>query len=269
MDRMIVAVFDSEPKAYEGLRALAELHGEGSLTVYSDALIAKDASGRIALRQSASVGPVGTVLGGTTGTLIGLLGGPAGAAVGSLGGVAYDIANLGVGADFVEEVARGLTPRKSAVVAEVEEGWIAPLNARIGSIGGKVYRRSRSDVIDFQNDRDAATLRREMGELQNELAQAMGDAKEGIKSAIGSTRAALEAAEGRARARIDAMNRTVDTKLQALQAQAAKSKGEARAQLERQIADIKSDRDLRTTKLHQAWQLTKEAFGISSRPSAG
>jgi hypothetical protein len=190
-------------------------------------------------------------------------------AAGSLGGVAYDIANLGVGADFVEEVARGLTPGKSAVVAEVEEGWIAPLNGRIGSIGGIVYRRSRSDVIDFQNDRDAATLRREMGELQNELAQAMGDAKEGIKSAIGSTRTALEAAEGRARARIDAMNRTVDTKLQALQAQAAKSKGEARARIERQIADIKSDRDLRTTKLHQAWQLTKEAFGISSRPGAG
>lgn len=270
MDRMIVAVFDSEPRAYEGLRALAELHGEGSLTVYSDAVIAKDANGTIALRQTASVGPVGAGIGAATGTLIGLLAGPAGTAVGmaagTLGGVAHDIANLGFGADFVEEVSRDLTPGKSAVVAE---GWIAPLNARMGSIGGIVYRRSRSDVIDFQNERDAATLRREMSELQNELAQAKGDAKEAITSAIGSTRVALEAAEGRARARVDAMNRTADSKLQALQAQAARSKGEARTRIEQQIADIKSDRDMRTTKLHQAWQLTKEAFGLSSRPGAG
>lgn len=273
MDRMIVAVFDSEPRAYEGLRALAELHGAGSLTVYSDAVIAKDANGTIALRQTASVGPVGAGIGAATGTLIGLLAGPAGTAVGmaagTLGGVAHDIANLGFGADFVEEVSRDLTPGKSAVVAEVEEGWIAPLNARMGSIGGIVYRRSRSDVIDFQNERDAATLRREMSELQNELAQAKGDAKEAITSAIGSTRVALEAAEGRARARVDAMNRTADSKLQALQAQAARSKGEARTRIEQQIADIKSDRDMRTTKLHQAWQLTKEAFGLSSRPGAG
>jgi hypothetical protein len=34
MDKMTVAVFDTEEKAYEGLRALAELHREGSLTAY-------------------------------------------------------------------------------------------------------------------------------------------------------------------------------------------------------------------------------------------
>src|SRR5262249_33030356 len=162
MDKMIVAVFDTEAKASEGLRALGELHREGSLTVYSDAVIAKDASGTVALRQSASIGPVGTLLGGATGTLIGLLGGPAGAAagmlVGSMGGSAFDIANLGVGADFGDDVSKRLTPGRAGVVAEIEEDWITPLDDRIDKIGGSVYRRSRRDVIDYQDERDAAAL---------------------------------------------------------------------------------------------------------------
>ena len=35
MDKMIVVVFDSEPKAYEAFRVLGDLHREGSLTVHS------------------------------------------------------------------------------------------------------------------------------------------------------------------------------------------------------------------------------------------
>lgn len=267
MDKMVVVVFETEAKAYEGLRALSDLHREGSLTVYSDAVIAKDASGRVVLRQSASIGPVGTLLGGATGTLIGLLGGPAGAAagmlVGSVSGSAFDVANLGVGADFVDDVSKRLTPGKVAVVAEVEEEWITPLDDRMDKIGGSVYRRSRRDVIDFQDERDAAALQQELDQMQKEVAQAKGDAKDKLKAAIANARAALKAAEGRARARVDAVNKTIDTKIEALKEQASKSTGEAKARLEQQIAAIKADRDTRATKLRQAWQLTKEALRIS------
>ena len=233
MDKMLVVVFDTEAKAYEGLRALSDLHREGSLTVYSDAVIAKDPSGQVALRQSASIGPVGTLLGGATGALIGLLGGPVAAAVGlvggALGGAAYDVANLGVGADFVEEVSKRLAPGKAAVVAEINEEWIAPLNTRMDQIGGIVSRRSRSDVIDFQDERDAAALQHELDQMQKELGQAKGEAKAKLEATIASTQAALKAAEGRAKARVDAMKKTIDTKIQALQDQASKSTGEAKA----------------------------------------
>jgi len=266
MDKMIVVVFDAEPKAYEGLKALTELHREGSLTVYSDSVIAKDANGTIAVRQSASIGPVGTLLGGATGTLIGLLGGPAGAAVGmyagSLGGAAYDVANLGVGADFVDEVSKRLTPGKAAVVAEIEEQWIAPLNDRMEKAGGTIYRRSRTEVIDFQDQRDADALRQEMSEMQSEFAQSQGEAKEKLKATMANTQASLKAAEGRAKARVDAATKAMDAKMKALQEQASKSTGEAKARLDQQIANFKSERDMRTNKLHQAWQLTKEALGI-------
>src|SRR5262249_61756464 len=82
MDKMIVVVFDTETKAYQGSRALAELHREGSLAVYSAAVIAKDAAGRVSTRQGTDQGPVATALGMATGALIGALGGPAGCAPG-------------------------------------------------------------------------------------------------------------------------------------------------------------------------------------------
>lgn len=253
MDKMLVVVFDTEAKAYEGLRALSDLHREGSLTVYSDAVIAKDASGQVALRQFASIGPVGTLLGGATGALIGLLGGPVAAAVGmvggALGGAAYDVANLGVGADFVEEVSKRLAPGKAAVVAEIKEEWIAPLNTRMDQVGGIVSRRSRSDVIDLQDERDAAALQHELDQMQKELGQAKSEAKAKLEATIASTQAALKAAEGRAKARVDAMKKSIDTKIQALQDQAFKSTGEAKARLERQIASIKAERDRRGAKL--------------------
>jgi uncharacterized membrane protein len=271
MDKMIVAVFDTETKAYEGQRALGELHREGSLTVYADAVVAKDANGTVALRQSGSIGPVGTLLGGATGTLIGLLGGPPGAAagmlVGSVGGSAFDIANLGVGADFVDEVSKRLTPGRAAVVAEIEEEWITPLDDRMDGIGGRVYRRSRRDVIDYQDERDAAALQHELDQMRKELAQAKGDAKEKLNAKIASTQAALKSAEDRAKARIDFVNKAIDSKIQALKDHASKSTGEAKARLEQQIAEIKADRDSRAAKLHQAWQLTKEALRISAAPS--
>jgi hypothetical protein len=42
MDRMLVVVFDTETKAYEGKKTLLQLENEGSIVVYAYAVIAKD-----------------------------------------------------------------------------------------------------------------------------------------------------------------------------------------------------------------------------------
>ena len=76
-DKMIVVVFDNEKKAYEGSKALKDLHAEGSITLYASAVIAKDADGKVTVKQAADQGPLGTAVGLVTGSLIGLLGGPA------------------------------------------------------------------------------------------------------------------------------------------------------------------------------------------------
>jgi uncharacterized membrane protein len=89
MTKMLVAVFDSEAAAFEGLSALKDLHRGGDITLYSSAVIAKDKNGKVEVRQAVDPGPVGTAVGLLTGTLIGILAGPAGLAVGaSIGGLA-------------------------------------------------------------------------------------------------------------------------------------------------------------------------------------
>ena len=85
---MLVAVFDNENKAFEGLSALDDLHQKGDITLYASAVISKDEKGELRLNTAADQGPVGTATGLFTGSLIGLLGGPIGVAVGAATGSA-------------------------------------------------------------------------------------------------------------------------------------------------------------------------------------
>jgi len=58
-NKMIVAMFDDEKHAYAGFKALNDLHAEGSITRYASALIAKDADGKVTIKQEADEGPLG------------------------------------------------------------------------------------------------------------------------------------------------------------------------------------------------------------------
>ena len=42
MDKVIAVVFNDEKQAYEGLRAFRDLHSDGSITLYSDVVVAKE-----------------------------------------------------------------------------------------------------------------------------------------------------------------------------------------------------------------------------------
>ncbi len=86
MNKMLVAVFETESAAFEGLSALKDLHRDGDVTLYASAVIVKDKTGKINLKQAAEDGPVGTALGLLSGSLIGILGGPAGLAIGAAAG---------------------------------------------------------------------------------------------------------------------------------------------------------------------------------------
>jgi uncharacterized membrane protein len=76
MNKVIFVGFDSEHKAYEGDRALHDMHRDGTLTLYNDAIVVKEPGGRVAVRQAPDAEPVGRLA--DHGGLIGLLGGPVG-----------------------------------------------------------------------------------------------------------------------------------------------------------------------------------------------
>jgi uncharacterized membrane protein len=66
-----------------------------------------------------------------------------GATVGVLSDIYNAGVSAGVGVDFVDTVSEKLTPGKTAVIAEVAEEWVTPLDTRMETIGGDVIRESR------------------------------------------------------------------------------------------------------------------------------
>jgi uncharacterized membrane protein len=264
MDKMIVVTFDNERKAYEGSMALTELADEGEIELYALAVIAKDTSGQVSVVQAADEGPLGTAVGLATGSLLGLLGGPVGvvlgASAGMFGGMMSDLAYVGVGEDFLSEAGQSLQPGKAAVVAEIWEDWVTPLDSRMEAAGGIVFRRSRTGFIDAQIERDAAAFKTEVTNLKAEVARSTGEAKTKLQAQIAAVNAKLQATQEQAKKALETANQEREAKIKSLKEQIAKSQGEAKAKREARQAQIEAEYKQRTDKLKQAWELTKEAL---------
>lgn len=265
MDKVLVVVFESESKAYEGSLALQELQNEGSINLYAKAVIARDANGKVTVKQSGDMGPVGTAVGLLTGSLIGLLGGPVGVAigvsVGMSGGMLYDLAQLGVGEDYLNEVGKSLLPGKAAVVAEAWEEWMLPVDSRMEALGGVVFRSTRMDIVDDQMEKDVAALNADLDELDAEYAQASGEAKAKLQAKIDATKAKLQAAQDAMQARLQASQQETEAKIQSLQEKAAKAHGERKAKLEKRIAELKAEHKRRSDQLKQKGEEIKGKMG--------
>lgn len=264
MNKMLVAVFDREATAFEGMSALKELHRSGDISLYSSAVIAKDTAGKIELKQAADAGPVGTAVGLLTGSLIGILGGPVGMAIGaSLGGLAglvFDANKSGVDVTFVDDVSKTLTAGKVAVLAEIEESWTAPVDTRLHKLGGIVFRRLRGEVVGDQLARESAALEADLKALNDELKQAATDSRAAIQQDIERVKTQIKATQDQAKAGLDQAKSETEARVKALQDQAKAATGMAKARIEKRIADAKADFETRSKKISQAWTLTKEAL---------
>jgi uncharacterized membrane protein len=264
MSKFVVVVFPDEPRAYEGTRALKALHVEGSLTLYGMAVIAKDSTGKISIKDAADAGPLGTAVGALVGGLIGVIGGPvglaAGATAGTLVGSLFDIVNYGVGEDFVMKVSDELAPGKTAVVAEIDEIWTTPLETRMEAHGGTVLRTWRADFEDEQIAKEVAAEEAEFEQLRAEYAQASADAKAKVKAKLDQAKADLKEANARLQGRIDALDKEANAKIAALEKQVAEARADAKEKIRQRIAAIRADYEARSAKLKQAWALTKEAL---------
>ncbi len=231
MDRMLVVVFDNESKAYEGKKALLQLDGEGSISLYAYAVLAKHADGTATVKQGDDSGPIGTLLGTSLGSLIGLLGGPAGVAIGATAGLAAggaaDLNNARIGEDFIDDVTKLLLPNRVAVVAEIEEEWTTPVDTRMEAIGGTVFRRVLSDVKDTVNDEDVAAMKADLAQMKAEHAKARADGKAKLQEKINQLDSRIQAQLQKAKDRRKAAERETQAKVQVLKAKAEAAKAKA------------------------------------------
>ncbi len=245
MNKMLAVVFGDEKAAYEGVRAFSALDGEGSIEVNSLAVIKKNADGTVSRERVDDTFPA-WILGGTAlGSLIGILGGPVGVAVGmgagALAGLIADLHTCEVNEDFLVDVTSALIPGKFAVVAEVDEEWVTPVDTRMEALGGVVFRTLKSDVEDERRAREAAARRAELDQLKAEHAKARSDRKAKLQAQIDQLRTRLEKRLEQNQARLKQAAEQVQAKVAALQKKAAQEKGDAKAAIEARITRLRDD----------------------------
>lgn len=263
MDKVMAVVFNDEKQAYGGLRAFRDLHTDGSITMYSNAVVAKGPDGKVAVRET-SEGPEGTLFGLLTGSLIGVLGGPlgmmVGASAGTMIGATFDVARAGISDDFLQEMSEFLLPGKTAVIAEIDEDWQAPIDTRMETLGGHVFRRNRIDVEDAYYEREIAAFNAELTALEAERQKASAERKARLEAKIQDVRHKLQDKRDALKARIESVKREGDAKIASLQEQLKTARDERKQRLEKRLAELRADYRQRADKLNQAWELTKAAL---------
>ena len=228
MDRMLVAVFDNQNKAQEGLRALVELDLDGTIAVYAQAVVVRNPDGTTMVKQGHAPGPFGSLVGTLLGALIGLLGGAPGVAIGAMAGFfaggTADMNKARIEEDFVDDVAKALLPNRAAVVAEIEEDATGPVDARMEPIGGIVFRRTLSAVRHTIHDEHIAAIKADLAQMKAEHAQAHAERKAKLQEKINQLESKLQAQLQKAKERREAAEREARAKVEFLQAKAAAAK---------------------------------------------
>ncbi len=277
MSKFALMVFADEKKAYEALHALQELHAEGSLTVWGTDVLQRDAGGWLEFVKRDDQGPLGTGLGALAGGLVGLFGGPVGAAVGvavgaAAGGVG-DLVHLGVSDEFLAAVERDLAPGKFAVIAEISEEWIVPLDSRMEALGAKVVREDRDDFAEDALEKRVNARKARLAQLKAEHAQRKAErARERastkaeammqtlLTEEIEDERRRLESIADKSEKRLDSARKELNAKVEALLSQASGASPEVRSRIEQRMIEVRGEFAEREQKLERARELTRQAL---------
>jgi uncharacterized membrane protein len=253
MEKMLVVIFDDELKAYEGSHALKELDTEGSIAIHAEAVIKKNADGTVTVKQSENGFPIRTTGGTAIGSLIGLFEGPIGVAAGAITGFLVgslgDLSASGVDAEFVDDAAAKLTPGKCAVIADISEEWVTPVDSRMEALGGTIFRAARSNVADDLRARDVAMLRAEIDQLKVEQARARADHRAKLQTKIDTLNAKLQAKLDQAKQRSEQIKAETEAKVKAMQQKAEKTQGDMKAKIEGRVQQMRQERQESEAKL--------------------
>jgi uncharacterized membrane protein len=246
MEKMLAVVLDSEKKAYEALRALKDLDAEGSIGIFALALIKKNPNGTAEVTEADPEFPLRTTGGMAIGALAGLLGGPAGVAVGiAAGAVAGGIADLraaGVDEEFVDEVSGTLTPGKFALLADISEEWILPVETRMQQLGATVFRTPMKSVEEAEHRaRKVAKIRQEINNLEAERARTRSEYTAKLQSRIDDLDIQLQRQLYEIKERSEELRSEADRKVLALQQKGEGASPEVKASIDAEVKRIEKD----------------------------
>jgi uncharacterized membrane protein len=265
MSKFVVVVLPNENKAYEALHAIQQLHQEGTVTFYAGTVVERLADGKLDVKKGIDEGPLGLGLGALVGGLVGLFGGPVGGAIGMMTGgflgTFRDVIHAGVSDDFVDKVTGELEPGKFAVIAEVSEDWLTPIDLEMEALGGKVVREYRDEFVEDRLEKQADAMLSDFEQRKAERAGAKAEKMEAkLEQRIDEARRDLETTASKARQRLEQKKQEMVAKIEALQEQANKAKPEVRTRVEQRITDMRAELQAREQKLNHAFELAEQAL---------
>ena len=148
---VISVSFDPDNNAYAALTALNELDAQKQLTVEAATVIERGDDGAIVVKdQVGSFDYVGTATGGLLGLLIGILGGPLGVLIGGTYGLMLgslvDLDEVEETDSVLTQISASVRPGHTALLAQVTEQSPEVVDSAMARLGGTVLRRPVEDV---------------------------------------------------------------------------------------------------------------------------
>ncbi|WP_417594281.1 DUF1269 domain-containing protein [Parasphingorhabdus sp.] len=262
MSKFAFIIFPDNKKLTEGVSVLEELDSEGSITVYSKAVVGRNENDDLFLKEPADASLLGSPSGSLAGGLIGLINGPVGGVTGPAGGAllgsAWDLFRYGLNVDFVQEIAESAAAGDGIIVAEVSETVTGPLDQRIDDIGGTISRIWRVNIEDQQIAQNLEQAEAECHALKAELMDAARKENAKFAARIDEANAKLQLVKDEALDRLNNIEKEFEAKAKKLEQQLTGVSAHAGATINRRIDALHADYKLWTDKLKKAWSTNQE-----------
>ena len=143
MRRILVVVFDDESKATEGEKVLWQLDREGSISIYDYASVAKRADGTTIVKWADEHRPFNTFAGvprSATETSADAVTSGLAAPTRTHAGELAELHPAVMDEAFISDVTKVLLPNRVALIADIEEEFATPVDRRMESLGGIMFR---------------------------------------------------------------------------------------------------------------------------------
>lgn len=151
---MLAIRFDHPLKAQECLMAMLRLAGEEVVRIEDAAIVDKDDSGKIRLRQSRDINMgQGATSGGLYGSLIGIIGGPigmlAGGALGAAaGGMWAKLRDIGIDDDHMKDMGERILPGENLLFLLLHDINELRFARELRRFDGTLFESTASDSLD-------------------------------------------------------------------------------------------------------------------------
>lgn len=242
MEKMLAVVFDSEAKVNKGADALKELDREGTISVYAGAIIKKNQDGTVTALDYKEEWPIRAIGGTAIGSIIGLLGGPVGVFLGASSGLMIgafdDLYHAGVSAEFLDDVASTLSADKYALVADISEEYVIPVDIRMEELGGEVFRTRKRYVEEDQLQSDLDEIDADIDRMEKELADSRAEHKAKLQAKIAKAKQKRDKKVEQMKQRRAQAEKEYKQKIEALKTKVEKARFDRKAAIEARITQI-------------------------------